>query len=133
MREFSQIDECRWTPKLIDMMIIKNENDKIKCVFLVMEHVATSLLELIRSHELTMNQLTMLFYNILCGLKYIHSANVMHRDIKPDNILVTSDLQIKICDFGLSNVEVEGAKPCGKDIKFNPNFSDTSLSLGLVK
>ena len=46
-----------------------------------------------------------LLYNILCAVKYIHSANIMHRDIKPDNILVCPDLSVKICDFGLSNVQ----------------------------
>ncbi|KAK6201468.1 kinase-like domain-containing protein [Scheffersomyces amazonensis] len=41
-------------------------------------------------------------YQILCGLKYIHSADVIHRDIKPGNILVSSQGVLKICDFGLA-------------------------------
>lgn len=42
------------------------------------------------------------FYQICCGLKYIHSADVIHRDLKPGNILVTSQGCLKICDFGLA-------------------------------
>ncbi|KAG6837825.1 hypothetical protein H0H93_016193 [Arthromyces matolae] len=38
----------------------------------------------------------------LCGLKYIHSANVLHRDLKPGNLLVNADCDLKICDFGLA-------------------------------
>ena len=38
----------------------------------------------------------------MCGMKYIHSANVMHRDIKPGNILMNEDCSVKICDFGLA-------------------------------
>ena len=35
-------------------------------------------------------------------MKYIHSASVVHRDLKPGNLLVNSDCELKICDFGLS-------------------------------
>ena len=41
-------------------------------------------------------------YQILCGLKFIHSANVLHRDLKPGNLLVNADCELKICDFGLA-------------------------------
>ncbi|EPQ65895.1 Bgt-3401 [Blumeria graminis f. sp. tritici] len=41
-------------------------------------------------------------YQILCGLKYVHSANVLHRDLKPGNLLVNADCELKICDFGLA-------------------------------
>lgn len=42
------------------------------------------------------------FYQICCGVKYLHSADVIHRDLKPGNILVTSQGCLKICDFGLA-------------------------------
>ena len=48
------------------------------------------------------DQFLVILYNLLCSLNYLHSVNVMHRDMKPSNILVTDDCMIKICDFGLS-------------------------------
>ena len=47
-------------------------------------------------------------YQILRGLKCIHSAKVMHRDLKPGNLLVNSNCEIKICDFGLARVLDDG-------------------------
>ena len=44
----------------------------------------------------------MIAYNLLCGLKWIHSAQILHRDIKPSNILINEECHIKICDFGLA-------------------------------
>ena len=35
-------------------------------------------------------------------MKYIHSASVVHRDLKPGNLLVNADCELKICDFGLA-------------------------------
>jgi mitogen-activated protein kinase 1/3 len=43
-----------------------------------------------------------ILYNLLCALKYMHSAKVLHRDIKPANILINEDCSIKVCDFGLA-------------------------------
>lgn len=55
MREFSMMDDCKYTPRLHDIIVMKDddETEEIKCVFLVMEHIATSLLEIIRCHELS--------------------------------------------------------------------------------
>jgi serine/threonine protein kinase len=45
---------------------------------------------------------------VLRGLKFIHSANVLHRDMKPSNLLVNANCDLAICDFGLARgVEVE--------------------------
>jgi serine/threonine protein kinase len=35
-------------------------------------------------------------YQIFRGLKYIHSANVLHRDLKPGNLLVNADCELKV-------------------------------------
>ena len=48
-------------------------------------------------------------YQILRGLKYIHSSNVIHRDLKPRNLLVNSNCDLKICDFGLARVDVQSS------------------------
>merc|ERR1719235_2473905 len=46
-------------------------------------------------------------YQILRGLKFVHSARVIHRDLKPRNLLVNSNCELKICDFGMAKLEIE--------------------------
>ena len=41
-------------------------------------------------------------YKCLRALEYIHGTKVMHRDMKPANILISEENEIRICDFGLS-------------------------------
>jgi len=56
-------------------------------------------------------QALVLTYNLLSAVKFLHEANILHRDIKPDNILVTEDFQVKLCDFGFSrSINKESAK-----------------------
>jgi hypothetical protein len=43
-----------------------------------------------------------LLFQLLRGLKHIHAANVFHRDLKPGNLLLNANCDLKICDFGLA-------------------------------
>ena len=49
------------------------------------------------------------------GLAYAHAKGLIHRDIKPDNIMVTSDNQVKIADLGLSRLD-EGPEEDGPEV-----------------
>ena len=52
--------------------------------------------------DLTPEHHQFFLYQLLRGLKYIHTAKVFHRDLKPKNILANSDCKLKVCDFGLA-------------------------------
>jgi serine/threonine protein kinase len=70
---------------------------------MIIELMECDLAAIIRSGQpLTDAHFQSFIYQILCGLKYIHSANVLHRDLKPGNLLVNADCELKICDFGLA-------------------------------
>lgn len=43
-------------------------------------------------------------YQVLRGLKYLHSAHIMHRDLKPQNLLVDRNCDLRICDLGLARL-----------------------------
>ena len=55
-------------------------------------------------HEMafTEQHLIKIAYSTLCAMSFLHEANVMHRDLKSANILISSDCNAKVCDFGLS-------------------------------
>jgi serum/glucocorticoid-regulated kinase 2 len=44
------------------------------------------------------------FIEILLGIQYLHSQNIVYRDIKPENIMIDMDGNLKIADFGLSKI-----------------------------
>ncbi len=72
-------------------------------LILILELEASDIKKLIRSSEyICSEEIKRIIYELLTGVKYMHSAGVLHRDIKPGNVLLTSDRRPKICDFGLA-------------------------------
>ena len=55
---------------------------------------------------MTVDHIKYLSYEIMKGVLYMHSKGIIHRDLKPLNILVNENWDVKISDFGQSNVQV---------------------------
>ncbi|THH20827.1 hypothetical protein EW146_g577 [Bondarzewia mesenterica] len=88
---------------LYDMDIVFGPDGNFDEVYLYEELMEADLHAIIRSGQpLSDAHFQSFIYQTLCGLKYIHSANVLHRDLKPGNLLVNADCELKICDFGLA-------------------------------
>ncbi|KAJ3424280.1 serine/threonine-protein kinase [Anaeramoeba flamelloides] len=71
-----------------------------------------SIRELMKPGPLSESCIIVILHSVLLGLEYFHSQGKMHRDIKADNILVSGDGSVKICDFGVSgNLDECTTKP----------------------
>jgi len=96
-------------------------------LFIIMELCDCDMGKLVRSNvSLAQVHVQTLFYNMLVGLKYLHSAGIYHRDLKPANCLVNKDCSVKICDFGLACAVGELAPPsmdeCQEDDESAPRL-----------
>uniref|UniRef100_A0A1I7ULM4 mitogen-activated protein kinase n=1 Tax=Caenorhabditis tropicalis TaxID=1561998 RepID=A0A1I7ULM4_9PELO len=88
-------------------------------VYLVMNLMETDLNQVLKSdQDLREDHFKYFFYQIICGLKYIHSAGIIHRDLKPSNLLLNADCLLKIGDFGMAR--------SGPSSKTSPNHSSGS-------
>ncbi|KAF5400704.1 Mitogen-activated protein kinase [Paragonimus heterotremus] len=87
---------------LIDAFSPQSSLETFKDLYFVTPLMAADLGAVIRTQELTDGHIRFLVYQIFRGLKYMHSAGLIHRDLKPVNIAVNEDCELKILDFGLA-------------------------------
>ncbi|CAI7899529.1 unnamed protein product [Closterium sp. NIES-53] len=61
----------------------------------------------IGKHRLPLKQIISMALDIARGMQYLHSYNVIHRDLKSANLLLASDASVKVADFGLARTEAQ--------------------------
>ncbi|XP_017046730.1 putative mitogen-activated protein kinase 14C [Drosophila ficusphila] len=82
---------------------VRSVND-FEEVYLVTQLMDEDLHRFSRSNRISDYHIRYILYQILRGLKYIHSAGVLHRDLKPGNIAVNQNMEVRILDFGLARL-----------------------------
>jgi cell division cycle 2-like len=111
-REVRCLEAFRGHPSLVELRAAHRDPDA-GGAFLVMEHVGPSLGRVIREERagrpFAEAEARRVVRQLLEGARAMHELGFLHRDLKPDNVLVTGSGDVKICDFGLSRA----AAPAG--------------------
>ncbi|KAI3629657.1 hypothetical protein MIR68_011092 [Amoeboaphelidium protococcarum] len=99
IREIALLKELRH-PNIVRLMDVLHTEKKLTLVF---EYLDSDLKKYCDSHsELDMSTVRILMQQILQGIAYCHQKRILHRDLKPQNLLISKKLELKLADFGLS-------------------------------
>ncbi|XVE63281.1 hypothetical protein DITRI_Ditri07aG0007300 [Diplodiscus trichospermus] len=94
-------------PDIVDIkhIILPPSKREFKDIFVVFELMESDLHQVIKANDdLAPEHHQFFLYQMLRAMKYMHTANVYHRDLKPKNILANANCKLKVCDFGLARV-----------------------------
>ena len=84
----------------------------LKYIYLVMEYVSGKPLfeRITEQQNQTFNEMEAARYmkQLFQAINHCHAQNIVHRDIKPDNIMITNDNSVRLIDFGLSKASKKG-------------------------
>ncbi|KTB19881.1 Nitrogen permease reactivator protein [Nakaseomyces glabratus] len=73
-------------------------------IFQVMEYCDYDLFAIVMSNKMSYEEICCCFKQILCGVQYLHSIGLAHRDLKLDNCVINSKGIVKLIDFGAAVV-----------------------------
>jgi len=119
--------------RIVDLIIPKTAYPFDE-IYLVLELCDTDFKKLFKS-EVFLSELHVktLLYNMVVGVKYLHSAGIYHRDLKPANCLANQDCSVKICDFGLSRAVGMESQPHLLNLPNTPREGEAPSTGGLLK
>jgi len=105
-REFSILASLRH-PNILSVLDYGFDSEQLP--YFTMPLVAQPNTIIAYGKNLTFDEKAKLVIQMLQAVHYLHRRNIFHRDLKPDNVLITADGEVKVLDFGLS-VTVEQAQ-----------------------
>lgn len=88
-------------------------------LYLIFEYVEYDLRKFLKEQQgaLDPSQLREIMKQILIAVYFCHSRRVLHRDLKPDNVLISANMQVKIADFGLARVYQIPIRPYTNEVQ----------------
>lgn len=102
-KEIRILNELNGHENIIRLLnVIKPQSDKEVYLYLVFEYMDTNLFSVISANVIESIHKKFIIYQILRAVKYIHSTDIIHCDLRPDKVLINSDTTIKLCDFGFA-------------------------------
>ena len=100
IREISILKQLRH-PNIVYLIDLIHGEKKLYLVFEYMDHDLKKFLD-INNGPLTPELVKSYLYQILIAINFCHSKRILHRDLKPQNLLIDKDGIIKVADFGLA-------------------------------
>jgi len=121
-----EILKCISHPNVISL---KESYDSHKKLYIVMEYMGGGeLLDYIRKRKVfPEKEASNIFFQVISAISHLHSQGIVHRDVKPDNLLLTStgeDMVVKLADFGFASRIGDGILhvPCGSPVYAAPEI-----------
>ena len=127
----AQAVACLSHPNIVSIYDVAFDSDSH---YLVMEYVEGCTLKqyLEQKGRLSLNETLYIMHQLLDGLDHAHKHNVIHRDIKPHNILLDAHMNVKVTDFGIAVAVSDITQTYSKDIMGSVHYMSPEQVKGVA-